>query len=367
MSTTYHTYDTHPASEIFPMMEDKDIKELADDIRINGLREPITTFGGKVLDGRNRIKACEIANVEPEFVELPPDESPARYVWSKNLSRRHLSASQRSIVMFALQEILAKEAKSRMSRGGTLAVRKGVEIIPHAEQGRTRDIVAKMADVNPRYISEAKTIQDRSPELAAEVLAGTVTIPEAKRRLKGENAEKSEAEKAHKPSFDATLLVVDLVIGSEDRNRRKDILQSIYSATYSAHSRNSPCVIMINERYREGTVQSFMPRFSSSGLPENWNSIEGQTRITSCQAFPLMCRTVKPRSSNIDMGLENLAANILYDINHALDNPTKRIASNLSLNSLNTERGDPASADIAKGQQDGELIPPPTQCCSKSG
>jgi hypothetical protein len=37
---------------LFPM-DAASLRELADDIRANGLREPITLLDGKVLDGRN--------------------------------------------------------------------------------------------------------------------------------------------------------------------------------------------------------------------------------------------------------------------------------------------------------------------------
>jgi hypothetical protein len=47
------TYSNHPASNLFPMMSEKELKELADDIRKNGLLEPIVRYNRMILDGRN--------------------------------------------------------------------------------------------------------------------------------------------------------------------------------------------------------------------------------------------------------------------------------------------------------------------------
>lgn len=89
--------ELHPMSELFPQMSKKELHDLADDIKQNGLIEDIKTYEGKVLDGRNRLLACEIAGVEPRF-EPYHDSEPLAYVIGKNLNRRHLSESQRAIV-----------------------------------------------------------------------------------------------------------------------------------------------------------------------------------------------------------------------------------------------------------------------------
>ena len=62
---------THPAAEMFPLLGDDELRELADDIAAHGLREPIVVQGGTLIDGRNRLRACVMAGVEPTTVELP--------------------------------------------------------------------------------------------------------------------------------------------------------------------------------------------------------------------------------------------------------------------------------------------------------
>jgi len=89
--------EPHRLAIIFPELDDGKIRDLADDIRQNGLQQPIVMFEGRILDGRNRLTACKIAGVEPEFKEFEGDD-PLAHVISLNLHRRHLSESQRAMV-----------------------------------------------------------------------------------------------------------------------------------------------------------------------------------------------------------------------------------------------------------------------------
>src|SRR5436309_6004790 len=87
----------HPLAEIFPILSGQHFDELAVDIRDNGLREPIVTHDGKILDGRTRYLACLRVGIEPKFEEYT-GEDPLAYVISLNLRRRHLDESQRAMV-----------------------------------------------------------------------------------------------------------------------------------------------------------------------------------------------------------------------------------------------------------------------------
>ena len=60
---------THNLASIFPMMNEKEFKELKEDIKQNGLIDTIITFEEKILDGRNRYNACKELGVEPKFKE----------------------------------------------------------------------------------------------------------------------------------------------------------------------------------------------------------------------------------------------------------------------------------------------------------
>ena len=63
--------EAHSAAAMFPMMSADELQALAADIEAHGLVEPVVLFEGKILDGRNRVKACELAGVRVDTVARP--------------------------------------------------------------------------------------------------------------------------------------------------------------------------------------------------------------------------------------------------------------------------------------------------------
>src|SRR5262245_35088990 len=100
----------HPLANLFPLMMGNEFAELVADIKANGLREKITLYEGKILDGRNRYRACRETDVKVETDDFEGDETSARaFVISKNFHRRHLTAEQK-------REVIAKLIKAHPSK-----------------------------------------------------------------------------------------------------------------------------------------------------------------------------------------------------------------------------------------------------------
>jgi len=152
----------HPLSELFPLMAGREFDELVADVRANGLREPIWTYEGQILDGRNRYLACEAAGVEPRFREYEGDD-PIAFVVSLNLHRRHLNESQRGIVA---------------ARIATLPPHRPAESAPIGAV--TQEDAAEMLNVGRRTVQRAREVLDLgAPELVAAVERGEVSVSAA--------------------------------------------------------------------------------------------------------------------------------------------------------------------------------------------
>ena len=90
------TLEPHRLSRLFPPISPEDFDKLAADIKLNGLHQHIVRYQGKILDGNNRYRACELVKIAPKFADFAGDDAAARnYVISANIYRRHLSPEQR--------------------------------------------------------------------------------------------------------------------------------------------------------------------------------------------------------------------------------------------------------------------------------
>lgn len=139
----------HPIADLFPMMSEEELSDLAADIKTNGQLHPIIVDDdGQLIDGRNRKRACEIAGVELWTEKLNGHDATAMIV-SANLARRNLSKGQKAMAL----------AMIRPEAGHGGARQKGSSSETKLEISKAR-------------ISQARTVLHFSRELALRVMSG---------------------------------------------------------------------------------------------------------------------------------------------------------------------------------------------------
>jgi hypothetical protein len=202
-----HELTFHPVADLFPLLEGQDFRDLVEDIRVHGQREPVWTHKGQIIDGRNRYRACREIGVEPKTREWDGRGSLLAFVVSLNLHRRHLCSSQRAAIAVDMLPLLEAEAKERQKKAGEQhgrgRGRKVPEKVPEAKRddGESRKQAAKLAGTNSRYVSEAKRVREEAPDLFEGIRRGELNVYEAKnelrkRRIRAEREARAEAGRA---------------------------------------------------------------------------------------------------------------------------------------------------------------------------
>ena len=146
--------ERHWLSELWGDIDPELYASLLADIKANGIREPITLYEGRILDGSNRYRAGMEAGCDIPTEKLPKDEDPVAYVIRKNALRRSLTATQRAACV--------AQARTWMSAG-----RPGADMADEA-RARTNQQLADEAAVS---VGTMRAVKKRVQEGHGEALA----------------------------------------------------------------------------------------------------------------------------------------------------------------------------------------------------
>jgi ParB-like nuclease domain len=148
--------DVHPAAEMFPLLSETDpaaLKELAEDIRQHGQREPASYIkdsdGNRVLlDGRNRLDALEMLGRKIDIKDSSMFEQRSlsinaqAFIISKNIHRRHLTPEKKRDLIGLLRKSNPEKSDRQIATvtkadhktvGAVRADLEGRGEIPHVE------------------------------------------------------------------------------------------------------------------------------------------------------------------------------------------------------------------------------------------
>lgn len=196
------TFIDHAICSIVPSMPADQFDDLKKDIAENGLREPIWLFEGCIIDGRHRYRACRELGIEPAVRNWDGGGSLATFVFSLNVSRRHLTQSQRAAMAVEFLELIEAEENHQANDNGRSVANMppGLWRCPNCGDAqdsdveacatchepndggprKSRDRAAAATQVSSRYVGEAKRLKRDAPEVFKAVHDGKVKIPTAR-------------------------------------------------------------------------------------------------------------------------------------------------------------------------------------------
>jgi hypothetical protein len=209
----------HPATELFPMIPDDELRELSADITANGLHEPVWLWddperGTVLLDGRNRLAACAMAGVDVRTRTYDGND-PISFVVGLNVKRRHLNASQLAFIALEMTKLLESRSASAISAKRAAAANARWERQRAAEYAIESDAPARREAASRGEIL-GRTDKDHSAHLELESLVKQTYFIRAGDRVKvgvsWNPAQRLEEIRKHNP--DAELL--GSVVGAFD-------------------------------------------------------------------------------------------------------------------------------------------------------
>lgn len=157
----------HKYADAWPMLSEDELTDLAEDIKANGLRNSVVLYDGKILDGRNRYAACQVAGVEPTFTEFEGDDDDAlAFVQSINGARRHQSKGSLAASWAISMVVAGKRRDGRWSYG-----------LGDSSQS-DYEAMRKMRN-------QCGLIADHTPDLLVEVRDDRLALDAAYQRAKG--------------------------------------------------------------------------------------------------------------------------------------------------------------------------------------
>ena len=181
---------------LIPALSAEEYAQLEANILEEGIREPIITWNGYIIDGHNRFSIAKRFDLEYKTTSkhFANEESVKEWMILNQFGRRNLSNYQRSVLALELEEVFSKKAKENIvieNKNRSTGSAK----LPKRDSVDTRKELSKVAQVGERTLGMVKTIQEKAPEeVKAKLATGEVSINAAYKEIKKEE-KKEERDK----------------------------------------------------------------------------------------------------------------------------------------------------------------------------
>ena len=279
--------------ELIPPLTNEEYKQLEANCLDEGIREPILTWNGYIIDGHNRYNIAKQWNLEfkTESKNFKGEDEVKEWMILNQFGRRNLSNYQRSVLALQLEDVFKAKAKDNQVR----TLKNRVRQISDKQQIDTKKELSKVAAVSHDTIAKVKKIQEKAPEeIKAKLATGEVSINAAYKEIKKE--EKKEEKK----------IIIETT--KEQRLNTNKIQAKIY---------NENCVDFL-DRFTDGSVDLLLTdppystdiinvkEFIDTWLLKSLNKVKETGRAFICiGAYPIETYTYLKVLLNTDWTVDN--------------------------------------------------------------
>lgn len=174
---------------LIPPLRIDERAELEASIDQDGCRDPLTVWGGTIIDGHNRYEICSRLNVPYQIVEKQFDDRVSALIWIRRnqLARRNLTDDQRAINAERLRQLESQKVKSAAATARNLQRSKSDNVSDHEPPKPKRDTRKEMAEstkLPERKLKGAALVIKERPDLADKVEHGEIKMADAVREIK---------------------------------------------------------------------------------------------------------------------------------------------------------------------------------------
>lgn len=186
---------------LIPPLTAEEFKQLETNVLAEGIREPIITWNGTIVDGHNRYELAQMYDLPFETLEIEFESMNHCKEWMilNQFGRRNLNTYQRTFLGLQLEEVLSERAKQKQIEGGKTKLVQKSEQAPMERKTITQ--IGKVANVSHDTVAKVKAIEARAPEeVKAKLRTGEVSINQAYQDIKKE--EKKEILEQKKQEYE---------------------------------------------------------------------------------------------------------------------------------------------------------------------
>ena len=179
---------------LIPLLTSEEFKQLERNILEEGIRDPLVTWNGILVDGHNRYRIAQehdinYVTVEKEFTDM---NAVKEWMIYNQFGRRNLPTYERGKLALRLKDIFSQKAKDNLKIYGGNQYDAPCQKSDNIQKVDTKKELAKIANVSHDTINKIENIEAKaSDEVKQKLSIGTMSINEAYKEIKKEEKQEN--------------------------------------------------------------------------------------------------------------------------------------------------------------------------------